>query len=266
MAKKEKDTTLTREKNNAQAAFMQKVKDALPPNISIVEELVDLLGISQDSAYRRLRGETFLSIEEITLICSRYKISFDTFIQSSQNETVNFIYRSLKNSQDSYHDYLKRILTDLKKLSSYPNSEIVYAAVDIPIFHHFNFPELAAFKIFYWCRSILNVPELQQAKFSPGAINREVADTARQVYEEYCKIRSIEIWAEETANSTLRQIEFSWDSGAFAGKEDALKVCEQVKQMFENIKVMASQHSKVPAEKRSKEFEENYTLYSSEVT
>ena len=264
MAKKEKDSP--KERNSAQVAFIQKVKNALPPNISIVEELVELLGVSQDSAYRRLRGETVLTIEEITAICNRYKISFDSFIQTRQSDSVNFTYRALKSSQESYLDYLTRILQDLKKLSSYPNSEITYAAVDIPIFHHFNFPDLAAFKIFYWCRSILNVPELQTARFSSDAITKDIADTARQIFEEYAKIRSIEIWAEETANSTLRQIEFSWDSGAFARKEDALKVCDQVRQMFGNIKEMAEQHSKVPAGKRSAQYEENYTLFCSEVT
>jgi len=266
MSKKEKDNTISKEKNSAQVLFMQNVKAALPANISIVEELSDLLGVSQDSAYRRIRGETVLSIEEITLLCDKYKISFDTFIHTTKGNTVNFSYNPLKGDPESFHDYLIRILADLKKLSSFPNSQIIYSAVDIPVFHHFNFPVLSAFKTFYWCRSILNIPQLQTTHFNINALDKKISDTAKEIYQEYGKINSVEIWSEETVNSTLRQIEFFWDSGAFNKKEDALQVCEEVKQMFENVKRMASENSKIAAGKRSTKYENNFSLYSSEVT
>ena len=262
MAKKESE----KEKNNAQMLFMQNVKASLPANISIVDELSDILGVSQDSAYRRLRGETVLSIEEIALLCNKYKISFDTFIHAEQGNTVNFSYNPLHGDPLSFHEYLKRILADLKKLSSFENSKVIYSAVDIPVFHHFDLPVLTAFKTFYWCRSILNTPELQTTLFDLAESDNKVSETAKEIHSEYAKINSIEIWTEETVNSTLRQIQFFWDSGAFKQKEDAIKVCEDVKQMFENVKRMASENSKVQAGKRSAEYENNYTLYSSEVT
>ena len=56
-------------RESAQLVLMQRLKEALPPNISLVDALADLLEVSNDSAYRRIRGETALSIEEIAAIC-----------------------------------------------------------------------------------------------------------------------------------------------------------------------------------------------------
>jgi len=59
---------------SAQTKLMQRLRDGLPENISFVDELADLLQVSTDSAYRRIRGETALSIEEIASICKKFKI------------------------------------------------------------------------------------------------------------------------------------------------------------------------------------------------
>ncbi len=45
--------------------FINYLKKALPPGLGLAEELADILKISIDSAYRRLRGETEFTIIEI---------------------------------------------------------------------------------------------------------------------------------------------------------------------------------------------------------
>ena len=36
-----------------------------------------MLGISSDSAYRRMRGEKTISLEELQILCTHYKVSID---------------------------------------------------------------------------------------------------------------------------------------------------------------------------------------------
>ena len=52
-------------KENIQSSFLEKVRSKLPPTISFADELAELLDISRDSAYRRIRGETILSLDEV---------------------------------------------------------------------------------------------------------------------------------------------------------------------------------------------------------
>ena len=60
-----------------QEVFIKHLKQVVPANVSLVDDIADLLKISNDSAYRRLRNETELSLDETYKICKHYKISID---------------------------------------------------------------------------------------------------------------------------------------------------------------------------------------------
>jgi hypothetical protein len=264
MAKSEKNTAV-KEQSSAQTILMQHIKDMLPPNISFVEELSDLLGVSNDSAYRRIRGETALSIEEISLICKKFKISFDSFINSSDAGMVTFSYKPLSNVASTFKVYLENILNDLKKVAGFENRQIVFAAEDIPVFHQFSQPELSSFKIFYWMRSVLGVPEYEDKKYEKGIIDNELVEIGKKIIETYNNIPSIEIWSEDTTNSTIKQIEYYWDTGVFKSKEDCLLICTQLENLVAHIRKQAENNAKFNIHKAPGEFENNYTLYHSDV-
>jgi hypothetical protein len=62
---------------NLQQSFFRHLKSILPGHLSLVDEVAELLNISNDSAYRRIRGEKPISLEEIQKLCIRYHISLD---------------------------------------------------------------------------------------------------------------------------------------------------------------------------------------------
>jgi transcriptional regulator with XRE-family HTH domain len=250
---------------SAQTVLMQRLKDALPSNLSLVDELADLLGVSNDSAYRRMRGETALSIEDIAAICKHFNLSFDAFLNSKDNGLVTFSYHQLNSHVNSYKEYLLNINNDLYKFTLFDDKQMIYAAEDIPVFYHFYHPELTAFKIFYWNKSILNSKGFEDKKFDKNLINEELIEIAAQVWDNYSKIPSIEIWSDDTVNSTLKQIEFYWDAGIFLKKEDALVICDQFSQMIARIKKQAESSVKFDRNNKPSSSESNYTLYHSDV-
>jgi transcriptional regulator with XRE-family HTH domain len=225
--------------SNSQVILFQRIKESLPNNISLVDELADLLNMSNDSVYRRLRGETALTVDELALICKAYKFSFDEFLNSTSLGVITFKYAPLNNTLASYKEYLQRINKDMSRYKMAKEKDIVYAAVDVPLFHHFSQREMAAFKIFYWVRSILDVEEYQDRKFSLDAVGDEILDLAESIYENYEGISSTEIWSDDTLNTTLKQIEFYWDSGMFKSKEDALTICTQLELILERLNKQA---------------------------
>ena len=174
-----------------QLSFFEKIKDSLPNNISFIDELSDTLEVSNDSAYRRLRGETALTIGELSLLCTKYNISFDMFVNKA--ESTSFKYSTLQNSSE-FVNYLQSILADVKQIRASGNNQIIYAAVDIPIFHHFNYPELSAFKMYYWMKAVVGVGEFNNKKYSTQIINDEISNLGKEIYKEYTHIPSIEIW------------------------------------------------------------------------
>jgi hypothetical protein len=164
-----------------------------------------------------------LSLEEVLIICQHYRITFESL---ANPDAVTFEFKQLNPDLGSFHQYLQRLLLDLKRIKSFENGELLFAAEDIPVFHHFNHPLLAAFKMFYWMRSIMNVPELEGERFQPTVLTNELLVTAREIYETYLQIPSVEIWTDETSSSTLKQIEYYWEAGLFQDTETARAVCD----------------------------------------
>ena len=65
------------EQNSVQVLLFQYIKDLLPPQLSVVDEIAGVLEISTDSAYRRIRSEKPIDLEEIQKLCGHFKISMD---------------------------------------------------------------------------------------------------------------------------------------------------------------------------------------------
>lgn len=245
--------------DSSQQLFIERIKQSLPASHSLVDELSDLLELSPDSAYRRIRGETAFTLDEIIKICNAYKISFDSFC-IQQNSIVNFKYWSMTNDPAGMTEYFKRILEDMKTIDHAPKKEIIYVAEDIPVFHLFKFPELASFKIFYWMKSVMNVPELEGKKYDHALLPSEIFETGKQILNLYKRFPSIEIWSERTISSIMKQIDYYYEAGLFAKKNDGLHICDVLSSALEDIQKMAEKTTKAD----TAGFEENYTLYYSD--
>lgn len=217
-----------------QKAFLTRVKSVVPANVSFVDELADLLNTSNDSAYRRLRGDTLLSIDEIALICQHFKVPFETQTQVD-TATVSFNYFKLNDEEERFKHWLNSMCNNVKFIAQTPNSSIIYAADDVPIWHHFFDKELTTFKLFYWLKSILNAPAYAGKKYNPELVNPDLIHIAEQLLVNYNQCNTTEIWSEDTLNSTLKQVEYFWESGYFESKEQALHICTLIEKEIEHL-------------------------------
>ena len=142
------------------------------------------------------------------------------------------------------------------------DSKIIYAAEEIPIFHSFFSKELAAFKLFYWQRSVLNVPEYQSKKFDWNLIPEKQLQLANDIHKTYLQVPSSEIWTDDTINTTIKQIEYYFESGTFKEKEDAIKVLQELKKMMQSINDFAEHETKSDSKKSSSSA---FSLYNSDL-
>ena len=247
---------------HVQDAFLKRVKSALPENIALVDELADLLELSNDSAYRRLRGETPLNIEEIMKICSHFAIPFETDVHPD-SDTVTFNFFKLEGKKENFKKWLTTLLQNVNRIASVSHGDIVYAADDVPVWHHFIDEEFASFKIFYWLKCIISAPEFVDKNFDSKLVDQELIDMAKELAKSYDKTKSTEIWTEDTLNSTLKQIEYFWESGFFNSKQDALRICDLFVEELNLVLKKASKSSKLVEKNQSGK--ENFKLYKSEV-
>jgi hypothetical protein len=119
--------------------------------------------------------------------------------------------------------------------------------------------------MFFWQKAFLNISSFEGKKFDKNEIRPALTDTCRKIAETYIRIPSIEIWHANTVHGNLKLIEYSFYSGFFKSKEDALHVCSDYSSMLSLVEKQAAKSSKFSAEEKWAENEGNYTLYESEL-
>ncbi len=222
-----------------QQLFFQHIKAGLPQHLSLADEIAELLDISNDSAYRRIRGEKPISLEEMQVLCSHYKVSLDQFLHL---QTDSFIFSGKLNSHapDAFDSYLENLLQNFQLVNSASNKHMYILLKDIPHFVHFHIPELAAFKFFLWMKSILHFDSMKSAKFSfDDPVYERYYPTAKKIIDLYNNIPITEIWNVENINSTLRQINFYKEAGAFKNKADIKVLYQKLEELINHIEKQA---------------------------
>jgi len=249
---------------NAQLRFFQHIKALLPPHLSLVDEVADVLKISNDSAYRRIRGEKPIAFEELQKLCGHFKVSLDQFFHLN-SDAVIFTAKTASDGLFDYEQYLQDVLRHLQLMSSFPHREMYYLNKDIPIFHHFHFPELAAFKSFFWMKTILHYPQYAHQSFHPQKVlNEKLLHLGRQIAEAYYNIPSQEIWNVENINSTIRQIEYYRNSDVFTSKEDVAAIYDCLQKTVDHIERQAEAGCKFAAGTSGSNRPTGYKIYINE--
>jgi hypothetical protein len=221
-----------------QVLFFQQIKALLPAHLSLVDEVAMVLNISNDSAYRRIRNEKPLTLEEAEKLASRFGLSIDQFCKKGSDSFLFF--GKLANAADHvFENWLENTLQQLQFMNSFENKHVYYLAKDIPLMQQFLVPELTAFKSFFWRKSILHYEELRGKKFSLQQINPYHLQLADKIVAVYNQLPSSDIWNIESINSTIRQIEFYRDANAFETPDDLRKLYESIFRLIDHIEKQA---------------------------
>jgi hypothetical protein len=228
---------------NAQQLFFQHVKGILPAHLSLVDEIAGLLRISNDSAYRRIRGEKEISFEELRTLCSHFKISLDQLFHL-ETDTVLFEGKFVNHEHFDLESYLRGLLQLLQYTRSFHQCEILCMAKDIPIFHHFNFPELAAFKAFFWMKTILQYPQYLKKRLVLAEMAPSTIQLCSKLIEAYNKVPTQEIWNIEGIHATIQQVEYYRETKVFASDKDLETVYDCLLKTVDHVEAQVEQGSK----------------------
>lgn len=257
------------EKNNHQSPmqdrFLQILRDRIPAHLSMSDILADALDISNDSAYRRLRGEKVMVLEEIVTLSQLYGISLETLSTPAGTKNVTFSFQSLNEHDFTFEEYLKSQLAHFNTINRVVKKELIYAAKDLPAYYYYNIEPLAAFKLFVWKKSIMGLEEYEDKKFEFNVESPDLIDIGKQCLREYCKIPGSEMWNDESVNSTLRQIEVYVAKGQFKNHNDALILVDKFELLINHIEKQVLTGKKYILNEVVKESFAPYELYNNEV-
>ena len=248
----------------SQEFLFQRIKELLPPQVSLVDAVAEILHISSDSAYRRIRGETPVVLDEARELCRHYKLSLDQVLNVQSGATLFQNVRiDLKNY--SYEKYLTDIIKQLKYIGSFIHKEIIYLTKDMPLFHNFYYKPLIAFRYFFWMRNIIQHPDFQNREFELNCVSPEIEKLSRELAMAYNQVSSSEIWNTESINSAILQIEFYKDSGYFSSAADIKTVYESLEETFVHLKQQVEFGRKFMPEENPESKKDNFSFFFNRV-
>jgi len=226
--------------NELQQQLFAYLKTTIPSHVSLVDELGDLLGLSADSVYRRMRGEKPITLTELKVICEHYRLSLDQLLQL-RNETVLFDAPGMNSGNPGeFIEYMHEMIKLFKHFNSFKVKDIQYLCKDCTIWNFYLFPEMAAFKTFFWSKTINNQPGLGQKLFSFEEFPYTDCYTiGQQVLREYNEIPSIELWNLESMHSTINQVAYYRDAGNFKTQHDFDLVINSFHQLIDHLQLQA---------------------------
>lgn len=244
---------------NIQDYLFQQIKEKLPPSASLADTVSGLLNVSTDSAYRRIRGETPLILEEAAILCRQFGISLDTLLPISKG-AVTFMPIQL-NREYTFERYLQDILAAFKYIQAHTEKNITYLTKDVPLFYQFMQRPLFAFRYFFWMKSILQHPDFATLKYSVDLLPASIEQTGQEILKQYSNIPSTEIWNTEAINAIISQVEYYRQAGYFHTPEDVETVYEALRKTLLHLKDQAEYGCKflpgeVPQSRKS-----NYRLF-----
>lgn len=228
-----------------QITFLKEIKSKLPQHLALVDVLAEQLNISNDSAYRRIRGEKHLAFDEIQILAAHFKISLDSFLRLEKDALI-FWGKNIDRHSFDFENYLQGIVRQLEYFMSANEKQMFYLNKDIPIFYHFMFPELAAFKCYFWSRYNLNYPQFNKGQFLIDDFIDIFNSTGRKISDLYLKIPSTEIWNLDCINTTIRQIDYYRESRIFKSQQDIETVYKCLEKLVDHIELQVEYGYKFP--------------------
>ena len=230
----------------------------------VIESISELLGVGKDGVYRRMRGDSHFTPDEIAILARKFNISIDSFIWGDA-KAVTFSFNDFTRHVTTYEDYITEIYMDTHQMSRIPNVKVYYASSEIPFFYYCLFPELISFKLYNFGFTIWEMEYAKNLKFSFDLIPNKVLDIANEVSRDYNTMPSLELWNINILDNTLAQIDYHFSIGSFENPDDALKLCDILHQWVEHMKKMAEHGHKLSPKLGEKFPGASFELYHNEM-
>lgn len=219
-----------------QKQLFEVIRTKVAPGLSLGEVIRDVLNINIDAAYRRLRGETQLSPDEMGSLCLYFNISMDRILYMNGREVV-FDYNPVDPARlDKYDGYISDLAEKFSMLAVSRQKQILTLAHDIPLYHLMAYPEMSFFKLYAWHQSVYR-EHLTYEAFVAGVDTGKIMEYHSKVADSVRQVPSTEIWTMETLNPSINLIDYFFDINGFENKEIPLLLCRQLLSVIENLEL-----------------------------
>ena len=162
-----------------------KVAESIPQNIKTIDYLMEVLNISRESAYRRMRGEIPFTFNEIATLSLDLGFTVDEIIGSHKKDRIFFDLKTDTSAdpEESFLAMIQEYYDYIDNISKFRDGEILITLNRISLFLLIKFDTLFKFFYYKWVHQTYNVPVFYS--FSEMTVPPEILAVRQQL-----KVRS----------------------------------------------------------------------------
>ena len=115
---------------------------------AFISSIKKLLPYQKSSLYKRLRGDTLLTIDEMVCLAKHYNLSLDAIFELKTNSFVFEFPDIILSSEEPYLNYLHQLQLLFSTTQQLCEIELQLQSNELPFFYYLKYPDLAFFKLF----------------------------------------------------------------------------------------------------------------------
>ena len=226
-----------------------------------VNKLSQILNLGRDAVYRRLRGDTVITPDEISIISEEFNLSLDGLIHDDSN-LVFFNFNPFQHSISSFDEYLDIIIEDLRVLAE---NKLYFTSSGSPIFLLGLFPELISFQLYVWGQTVFGFDYLKDLDFNLNIVPPKTIQKYKELTELYLNVPSVEIWGNNILEESLKQIEHYYNSNRFENPSHAFLLLNKYSELLKHFKLMVRKGRKFGMGPHTMESSVSYDLFCNDM-
>ncbi|PPK88860.1 hypothetical protein CLV84_1834 [Neolewinella xylanilytica] len=254
---------MNQQKYSHQHAFFDRLSKRFASRSELVQAIAQVLHVGKDAVYRRLRGDTALTADEMMLLAETYRLKLGVG-QEKAVPTLRFPddRYTIRNEFDHFLQ-LHRRWGELKRL---PGANFDFASPELPMYYELATPMLRSFKIFMFGLTTWNLTKWKGLSFSPSLIDDElhriVEDTIRQHYG----VPARELWSVGVLDVTLRQVNYMVQIGKFERTDHVEQIFDELFLIVDHLEQMVRTGKRFPLGEKPGDNSPNFRVYHNELS
>ena len=256
---------MTKQANSSfQHVFLERLAKRFSSRSELVRQVAGVLHVGRDAVYRRLRGDTALTADEMMLLSETFQLKMEA--SPEPNGMPILRYPRTRNPIKTEFDHFSNLERQLAELRRLPGASIDLATPELPMYYEMSTPMLCRFKTFMYGITSWNIEKWKYVDFTPELISDRIYASSSQMIRDHYRLPTREIWSVGALDVTLRQINYMVQVGRFKRKEHVDQLFDELLQIVDHLERMTQSGKRFPMGEEPREDSPAFRVYHNELS
>jgi hypothetical protein len=247
-----------------QHQFFDRLSKRFTSRAELVREVSEVLHVGRDAVYRRLRGDTALTANELILLARAFNVRVEARETTGRSPAMRYPYH--RNPIRNEADYFVNLNVQLTELRKLPGARIDFATPELPVYYEMATPLLRSFKTFMFGITTWDIEKWKGKPFSPELIADCIHEGADRMIEGQYTLPTREVWSIGVLDITLRQISYLAEIGGFADPAHIDQLFAELSAIVDHLEHMARTGRRFPMGKEPGPDSPPFLVYHNELS